>query len=300
MTQPAPSRQVFSKYTKASVAKTILATRRLRWSSPLLFNDPFDVTQELRLNFDEHGLNAAMTGRVAWLIEHAEPATCNVKHPFFGPLIRSAMRRGPEARRRMATELREGVGGPTPGQAAALKLLKDTWSAMVPTFRILCLSELNDVAPMWNHYADGYKGVVLEFFAVKDMDSAFQVARPVVYQDAPSIAEASAWVSCMLSEGETRWQDLFMEYLYVKTPSWSYEKEWRIPVPGRRPDDSELFGDYGFHPRELTGIYSGPRCPNGDRSDLLNLLSHGLEHVTMSETIFDTRQARLVSHVVQR
>jgi hypothetical protein len=87
VTQPALSRQVFYKYTKASVAKTVLATRRLRWSSPLLFNDPFDVTQELRLNFDEHGLNAAMTERVAWLIEHAEPATCKVKHPFFGPLI---------------------------------------------------------------------------------------------------------------------------------------------------------------------------------------------------------------------
>lgn len=265
-----------------------------------MFNDPFDVTQELRLSFDEHGLNAAMTERVAGLIEHAEPATCNVNHPFFGPLIRSAMRRAPEARRRMASEVREGVGGPTPGQAAALKLLKDTWSAMVPTFRILCLSELNDVAPMWHHYADGYKGVVLEFFAVEDVDSAFQVARPVVYQDAPSIAEASAWVSCMLSEGETRWQDLFMEYLYAKTPSWSYEKEWRIPVPGRRPDDSELFGDYGFHPRELTRIYFGPKCPDGDRSDLFNLLSQGFEHVKVCEMIFDTRQARLVSRPVPR
>lgn len=181
-----------------------------------------------------------------------------------------------------------------------MKLLKDTWSAMVPTFRILCLSELNDVAPMWHHYADGYKGVVLEFFAVEDVDSAFQVARPVVYQDTPSIAEAGAWISCMLSEGETRWQDLFMEYLYAKTPSWSYEKEWRVPVPGRRPDDSDLFRDYGFHPRELTGIYFGPKCPDGDRSDLLNLLSHGLEHVKVYEMIFDTRQARLVSRAVSR
>jgi hypothetical protein len=37
-------------------------------------------------------------------------------------------------------------------------MLKDTWSAMVPTFRILCLS---DVAPMWYHYGDKYHGVVL-------------------------------------------------------------------------------------------------------------------------------------------
>jgi hypothetical protein len=52
-------------------------------------------------------------------------------------------------------------------------------------------------------------------------------------------------------------------------------------------DDSELLGDYGFHPRELTGIYFGPKCPDGDRSDLLNLLSHGLEHVKVYEMIFD-------------
>ena len=51
-------RQYFYKYVTAKVAKIVLATRKLRWSSPLLFNDPFDVTQELRLNFDEAKLNA--------------------------------------------------------------------------------------------------------------------------------------------------------------------------------------------------------------------------------------------------
>ncbi len=57
-------RRVFYKYVTAEVAKIILATRKLRWSSPLLFNDPFDVTQELRLNFDAAELNAALTDRL--------------------------------------------------------------------------------------------------------------------------------------------------------------------------------------------------------------------------------------------
>jgi len=61
-----------------------------------------------------------------------------------------------------------------------------------------------------------------------------------------------------------------------------------------------LFGDYGFHPRELTGIYFGPKCPDEDRSDLLNLLSHGLEHVRVYEMIFDTRQARLVARALPK
>lgn len=289
--------QFFYKYMTAKVAKIVLATRRLRWSSPLLFNDPFDITQELRLNFDEHGLNAALTDRVAWLIEHGDSST-PVKHPVYGLMVRLAMRASPHDRRAMAGELRRRMR-PTPGQAEALRELKDTWRAMVPTFRVLCLSEVNDVTSMWSHYADKYHGVVLEFFAVKEVDSAFQIARRVVYQDtAPSIADATAWVSCML--GEKNYQDLFTEYLYVKTCAWSYEKEWRIPAPGRRPDDSELFGDYRFHPRELTAISFGPNCSDEDRTDLLALLTHGLEHVQAHQMSFDTQQARLVSRPIPR
>lgn len=53
-------RQYFYKYVSAEVAKIILARKELRWTSPLLFNDPFDVSQELRLNFDEATLNVAL------------------------------------------------------------------------------------------------------------------------------------------------------------------------------------------------------------------------------------------------
>jgi hypothetical protein len=179
-----------------------------------------------------------------------------------------------------------------------LQELKDTWSALVPTFRILCLSAVNDVTPMWHHYADDYRGVVLRFFAVEEVDSAFQVAQPVLYQDVPSISGVNEWVSCFLQEGTARYQDLFLEYLRVKTTAWSSEQVWRIAVPGRRSDDSELFGDYGFHPRELTGIYFGPQCPGDDRAVLLKLLTHGLEHVEAYEMVFDTQQARLVSRPV--
>jgi hypothetical protein len=244
-------------------------------------------------------LNAALTDRVAWLIECGDSST-PVKHPVYGLLIRHAMRASPDDRRAMASDFR-GRMRPTPGQAEALKELKDTWRAMVPTFRVLCLSEVNDATSMWNHYADKYQGVVLEFFAVKEVDSPFQVARPVVYQDTPpSIADVNAWVSCMLREAETNYRDLFTEYLYVKTCAWSYEKEWRVPAPGRRLDDSELFGDYGFHPRELTAMYFGPNCPDEDRMDLLALLTHGLEHVKAHQMSFDTQQARLVSRLIPR
>lgn len=292
--------QFFYKYMTARVAKIVLVSRRLRWSSSLLFNDPFDITQELRLDFDEHRLNATLIDRVASLMEHGDIAA-PLRHVLFGPLLRGAMRLEPDARRAMASELRRRMAAPTSGQVEALKELKDTWRAMVPTFRVLCFSEVHDATPMWNHYADGYKGVVLQFVAVEEVDSAFLVARPVVYQDTrPSIADVNTWVSCMLGQGEKSYRDLFMEYLYVKKSEWSYEKEWRIPAPGRRPEDSELFGDYGFHPSELTAICFGPKCSEEDRSDLLKLLSHGLEHVQAHEMLLNVQQAKIESRAIAR
>jgi len=86
----------------------------------------------------------------------------------------------------------------------------------------------------------------------------------------------------------------------VKKRKWSYEREWRIPAPGRRPDDSELFGDYGFHARELVAAYFGPKCSEQDRKDLLKLLAYGLEHVKAFQMKFDTRQARLVAQPIPR
>ena len=59
------NQRVFYKYMKANVAKIALNARKLRWSSPVLFNDPFDITQELRLNFDDAQLSAAMADRLA-------------------------------------------------------------------------------------------------------------------------------------------------------------------------------------------------------------------------------------------
>lgn len=41
------------KYVTADTAKLILENGKLRWSSPFMFNDPFDVQFDLHVDFDE-------------------------------------------------------------------------------------------------------------------------------------------------------------------------------------------------------------------------------------------------------
>ena len=199
-------RRFFYKYTTARVAKTILTTRKLRWSSPILFNDPFDVTQELRFAFDEAELSAALNERWMSLFEEgASPSS--VKHPLVAYLLEASMRASPAARQAMARERRNTAPTFNPAQTQWLTEIKGIWKEIVPTMRILCLSELNDVTPMWQHYADGYKGVVLEYSPPDAIDSVFLAARPVIYQDAPpAIADPNKWVSWVLGlDGATYW-----------------------------------------------------------------------------------------------
>jgi len=285
----------FYKYMSARRAVTALVTRELRWSSPILFNDPFDVTQELRLNFDEAGLTAALNERMAGYLEQGDASM--IRQPALAATYSVLVQFPLEQRRLMARALRE-VTGPTPGQVSVLADLREKWRELVPTFRILCLSELRDVTPMWSHYADQYRGVVLEFSPVYE-DSPFLVARPVVYQDdPPAIADPYVWADRMI--GQLGYADLFMQYQYIKRTAWSYEKEWRIVVPGARPGETGMSAEYGFNRRDLTGIYFGSRCSETDRSDLLALLAHGLEHVRAYEAVANVLQGEFMFRAVER
>ena len=293
-------RRFFYKYMKAKVAKIVLGTGRLRWSSPLLFNDPFDITQELRLNFDDGQLIAVMADRVASLIEQGNFPS-SAKDSNLAHLFRVAMHATPNMRRVMVSDLRKSIQTGTSASIQAFTPLKDMWSKIVPTFRILCLSELNDITPMWLRYADEYRGVALEFSPVDELGSAFLSTRPVVYQDTlPAIADVNSWVSCALGQGGLTYEYLFTEYLYVKTTAWSYEKEWRIVMLGARPGESGFFGDYAFDPHDLTGIYFGSKCSAEDRLDLFALLTHGLKNVLAYEAFPDSHHARFRFRAVTR
>jgi hypothetical protein len=292
-------KRFFYKYVSAAVAKTILVTRRLRWSSPLLFNDPFDVSQDFWLNFDAAELVAALVDELAVLIDEGDFSAVP-RLPILRAMVSILNRqRNPDVHQQIVERLRHESSAATIGQEHVFAELRQRWRDFVPTLRILCLSELKDVTSMRLHYADSYRGIVLEFEAVDQLDSAFLQARPVVYQDTPpAVADKRVWVRCMLGRGERTYQDLYTEYQYTKTTAWSYEREWRI-VSLARLCESELFAYYPFHPRELSGIYFGTRCSKEDQTDILSLLTHGLEHVSAYRARAEGVEARFTFQKIQ-
>lgn len=273
-------RRFFYKYMPASTAKIVLANRTRRWSSPTIFNDPFDNTQELRLDFDDAQLHRTINETFARLIETGTRPAENMELPV--ALLLAAAAAGPEDKRReVARQMREQPLPPISG--AGMAMLRQAWREEVTRARIYCVSELNDIPPMWHHYADQYRGVVLEFEVIDELDPGLLLAQPVIYQDAaPAISSAQNWADSMLRvAGAKPYAEMFNECQYVKSTAWAYEKEWRVISRVRAGDrsDTGAYADMPLNPREASAIFFGSRCSAQNRDDLLALLTGELGHV---------------------
>ena len=109
----------------------------------------------------------------------------------------------------------------------SLQDLKLLWSDMLRDMRVLCLSEVNDLTAMWEHYAAKATGVVVKFEAVDRLDSAFLMARPVKYDDSPpAISQPQEWARMMIysKNVETEGVHLFDDYEHTKTTEWQAER----------------------------------------------------------------------------
>lgn len=257
-------RQSFFKYMPAATARLVLTHCTLRWSSPILFNDPFDVPRELSFGVQPEEIVQALAGRVARLIQ-APPEDTSMLEPRLR-LIVDAVRNGvaPELKQELLAGIAEVAGSLRP-TSAAMDELREMWRNLLPDHRILCLTESPAHAAMWYHYADQYRGAVLEFRCVDELDSAWLLARPVTYPASkPAIYSADGWAEILTMPHQLAVQTILHTATYTKSPDWSYESEWRV-ASFRREADTGPFTDYKFAPIELAAVYLGPNMSADDR-----------------------------------
>jgi hypothetical protein len=137
---------------------------------------------------------------------------------------------------------------------------------------------------MWYHYAEQYKGVVIELNCSDDLDSAWLAAEPIKYlKSVPEISTAKGWAKLMLMSQEQLVQKLIAICTYTKTPDWEYEKEWRV-ASFKRPYETGTTSDYKFHYNELKSIYFGPLIDPAVRDEIIQLTKEVAPHVLLYNT----------------
>jgi hypothetical protein len=254
-------RSTFFKYMSSNTGKIVLDTCSLRWSSPIIFNDPFDVPREVMPGINEENIGRALAKKLtSELIAPREDIhNLNPKIRTLLEFCKNFFPSGIPAE--LIKELQEVVDIPSVGlgAAAAIQEMKHVWKEMLNERRILCLSESPLITPMWNHYADEYKGIVIEFDCMDILDSAWLIAKPIKYTNELPLTYTSEGMAELLFMPDNKAMEYInTEITFMKTEEWTYEKEWRISNYARK-NSAIYYSDLRFHPLEIKSVILGPR-----------------------------------------
>lgn len=297
--QPVPAfprrhdRQFFYKYTNVQVAQLILANCSIRWSSPLRFNDAFDVARVVEFGYTADELMTAVRHGVADIIAGGADdlpfAYAPVKELLAA--IRGWVAEGRLTFARSAEVMRNDTGF---SPALQFSYIQEQWDLFLPRFRILCLTTLPDSTQMWAYYADDSRGVAFEFQALDSFANPLLAMRPVTYQDEPpTLTTKDEFARHMLGLIQLDLGELYAAYEYTKARNWQHEMEWRL-VEIAPETDTQIYSDVGFDPRLLRRVIFGPNCVAADRSALLEqLAAPHWAHVGVATVARDYARRRL-------
>lgn len=256
--------QKLYKYVPADAAKNILQNGSLRFSSPILFNDPFDAQIEASFPFTDDELHEYLAQRVLELLDN-NPSPPAKLRPVFMQLFeifkseRAEKKTDDQILKSYLASVRLGQALSSSGTPQQDPL---AWKSRLREFRVSAFSERNESISMWSHYADHHRGVCLEF--TTSNPGIVSRAEPVRYEESlPKFLPVDQWGDLLLGLREPDFMALFRNYLLRKSPEWQHEQEWRVFFPNPRPD--ELFVDVPFKPEELTGIFLGIRISELNR-----------------------------------
>jgi hypothetical protein len=266
------NKTAFYKYMPADVAEIVLSNNTLRWSSPLIFNDPFDVPRELAYGLKPQQIKEAIVNHHLELYRNPPNDLSNL-HPkmqFLINTIKSA--RSDKLINKMEDELRNSLSEEAP-DSKNLDEFRNRWKNQIQEMRILCLCESHEKTSMWYHYADKYKGAVLEFLCTDDVDTPWRIAKPIEYTDENHLVSTpDGWAKLLNMEQTKALRKIFEASVYTKSTDWSYEHEWRV-ASFKRPHETGHFSDYPFDGRSIGNLYLGPLISEKTKNSLMQLSS---------------------------
>ncbi|NVJ64930.1 MAG: DUF2971 domain-containing protein [Gammaproteobacteria bacterium] len=287
------------KYTSAKVAETIVKNATIRYSSPVLFDDPLDVARSFDLGFPLEKLEAALVEEILKFIEKPDLRLMNLNPLFYllGILFINGVPK--ESIERFKNELPALIREGTQSSQKYLDELNRIWKELVPQMRILCFSDKKDIMPLWATYGDTHKGAVLEFLPQETTDSPWLLANPVQYSDEKMlIATPKEWARSILGVERIDYKKIFERYGNVKTTNWSYQEEVRV-FSFKRASDTGMYTDYKFSPLDLRAINFGYQTNKSDMQNVVNLLINDFEHVEAYQLAINSESRKIIYNKVK-
>ncbi|MBC7620856.1 MAG: DUF2971 domain-containing protein [Candidatus Saccharibacteria bacterium] len=221
----------FYKYVTPETALKIIEGRRLRWSSPVLFNDPFDHQSGSAWDFSGEEFYAELARCIEYAVydeQNYKPAEQTSMTSLIGVMRE---RRQPRERYREFAATDMATISSSIFQTGAAKLDEEITRILLDS-KVLSLSAFHDNVVMWSHYAQSHQGAVFKLRRLEHLDHRFLVAQPVEYTDVPArYASLKEYTRHLVGLGSFDPAPRIWQLAYRKHIDWSYENEWRVHVP---------------------------------------------------------------------
>ncbi len=265
------------KYASFETAKKIIKLKKFQWSSPLMFNDPFDHQTGFYFDYKADELVNVMSKMITSIV-YAETEFNPFKNTNLAKVVQMLWKnRHNIPQSEMFIEIINNCNQ----LAQELPHHQDSLNKNIISFmtnaRVICLSESGSNVVMWSHYAQDHHGIVFKLRRLEEWDHQFLVARKVTYSNEPlPYLKMHEWLENLLGIADHDPTPLIWDLAYRKHSDWSYEREWRVHMPLLEQnigDDVSLFDE----PSELfEAIYLGCRMNKNDAHEIISLLDDHL------------------------
>jgi len=151
--------------------------------------------------------------------------------------------------------------------------IKANHQQLLQQLGVCCLAETATDPLLWAHYAQNHRGIAVQYRP--SLDPMSLQPHPVHYNATYPIIEN-------FFDREKR--DIFSPLLR-KSPSWAYEREWRI----FRPDAPNRA--FQLRPEALTAVLLGMRISDGDREYIRRLVAERDKRYALKTLVFQGEAA---------
>lgn len=284
LTKTTNDKEFFYKYVTAEVAVKILTELQIKWSSPLIFNDPFDFQIKPSYGFESRDIIKPLTDELTAIIFSGKK--CG-RHEI--NYLRSIKGNVPEENFKKVLESQLKVS--FENIFKALGEYKDTWDDQIKRIRLFCIAEEADNLLMWSHYSDSHKGAVIKFRCMPQNSLSF--AKKVSYtNEIPFIANAKEFIDHFVHTKIIDIEDTYFKFACTKSDHWSYEKEWRC-VNLQTDENGELFEFGQIIPEEIESVYLGLKMPRAVKKEIIKIIKRKLKHVNIYLSKKDSKEYKL-------
>lgn len=270
---------IFYKYVSSTTAALVLVNSRLRWSSPLLFNDVAEFQRMPRFDptvADANKLLPELIARVVYDRATLDEGRLAPLTKILLHLVKDSVANGLK-REDLLRELENEA--PNADIRIEAELYKYFQALDLSKARVLCVTTEYNNDSMWINYAESHTGCVLGFMHIEELSTPLLEAQPVDYSTESPVVGSGLNFLLYGDTSELRKRTL-RAVCYTKKLAWSYEREWRA-LTWRPNEHNKQYGDYLFYPEELESVTLGAQASQSTEVKVREIMSAKYPSVTI-------------------